>query len=209
MNNKIIIFVIILAALAAGIGIGFFIGKNVKNRTGIEQNQQTQNLKPGDNNPTGAKPSNLITKDGFSIKIPDGWKEAPAMSGVAAMIVNQNENPENPALKRINFKSYFSVTYDKLGTKTKEEYINYIKDEVVKNAPGFKFTSEKNEIINGQDGYALEGQVSQQGADFKIAMTFIKGKSDDMWMVSFSTGKDMWPQYAQLVDETIRSFTVN
>ena len=76
--------------------------------------------------------------------VPKGWQEVGAPTGVSAMVVNTGEEISDPALQRINFKSYYSVSYDKMGERTRDEYIAYIKNMVKQFAPGINFSSEED-----------------------------------------------------------------
>ena len=192
MNPKILI--ILLIAIVLG-GAGFYI---------------SQNLMPGEekNILTGESetPGNILVKDDFSIEVPEGWKEASAPVGVSAMVVNVDEEVTDPAAKKINFKSYFSVTYDVLQGKTQEEYPQYLKESLVDSVPGVEFAGEG--ALEGKNAYAIEADISQQGADFRIWLVVYKGAGDGMWIVSFNTPRSSWESYKDLFHQTAASFQV-
>ncbi|HNY35900.1 MAG TPA: PsbP-related protein [Candidatus Pacearchaeota archaeon] len=189
MNKKAIIFFIIALILIIG---GYFL-----------VNYDFSNTESQKENSNG-----YLLKDGFSIKIPEGWEETQAITGISAMIIKKFEDHEEPELKNINFRSYFAVTYDKLNGKTIKQYAEYLEEEIVAVNSNFKVDKEEALIINANESYVVEGSLSQQGADFKLLAVVIKGKEDGVWIVSFNTGKNDWDKYSGLVSETIMSFTV-
>ena len=198
-KNLFIIAVFILV-LIAGLSIGWFLGRD---RSG-------GNLGAGQNIIGGqraAQEDEMLDKDGFSIVVPKGWKEAAAPTGVSAMVVNTGEEITDPALQKINFKSYYSVSYDNLGERTREEYITYIKDMVKQFAPGINFSSEEDLKINGRDIYKLEADITQQGANFKVLIFLIKGQGNDIWNMSFNSGLDNWEKNKEIFNKIAESFT--
>lgn len=149
---------------------------------------------------------NLLEKDDFSVVLPNGWKEISAPTGVSALVINDQEEMTDPAVKRINFKSYFAIKYDVLGERTKEDYINAIKETVQIVATGIKFIQETSAKVNGQEAYLIEGEVSQQGVDFKVLLVIIEGKDKGMWVISLNATKSNWDNYKNLFNQIINSF---
>lgn len=206
MPNKTLIYVIIaIVILGAAAGIYF-----------TRENKTPANESMGENGPSpitesgvkeeSNKEENILVKDDFSIKKPDGWEEASAPVGVSAIIVNTNEQITDPAAKKINFRSYFSVSYDTLQGKTEPEYFNYIKNSLTQSLPEIKFTQEKQITINNDKAQALEADLTQQGVDFKILMVITKGQENDVWIIAFNTLKSKWDGYKDLFYQTAATF---
>ena len=204
MKKKFFIITVFVLILIVGLSIGWSLGKGKsKGDSYLGQNGV------GSQELTGAaQEDEILDKDGFSVMVPKGWKEAAAPTGVSVMVVNTSEEIIDPALEKINFKSYYSVSYDTLGERTREEYITYIKDMVKQFAPGINFSSEEDLNINGQDAYRLEADLSQQGANFKVFIFLISGENDDIWNMSFNSGLDNWPENKEIFNRIAESFIV-
>lgn len=149
-----------------------------------------------------------IDNAAFKIDIPEGWMEQPSISGVTATIVKDFEEHEEEELKNINFKSYFMITYDEMKSRQMPEYVEYIKEQVVKSIPDFVVDDEKPMTIGTQEAYSIEGHERQQGADFKSWLVMIRDKKDGIWLISFNTADKDWEKYLETAKATISSFVV-
>ncbi|KKQ96030.1 MAG: hypothetical protein UT22_C0044G0011 [Parcubacteria group bacterium GW2011_GWC2_39_11] len=110
MRNKIaiIVSIIVIVAIAAVIGF-YFIQKNKAPASLIENNMPLRQSGANDQISSEQSQNKLITDD-FEINLPEGWrKTAPAM-GSSAMAVNADEQLNDPAAQKINFRSYFAVS---------------------------------------------------------------------------------------------------
>ena len=199
MSNKKIIYIAIALIAIFGIVAGIYLTKEDKLPNGglnneiIEENNFT-------NNGTDQKTEeNLLVKDDFSINVPEGWQETAAPQGISAMVVNINEEVTDPAAKRINFKSYFSISYDSSQGRSREEYLEYTKNILEQSIPEIVFTH--------QEAQAIEAEITQQGVDFKVLIVMVNGVGEeDIWAISFNTTKDKWNEYKDLFYETAGSF---
>ncbi|MBU1922454.1 hypothetical protein KKD84_04540, partial [Patescibacteria group bacterium] len=124
----------------------------------------------------------------------------------AAIAVNQNETIKNEAARRINFTSYFSVSYDSLQERTKEEFVQYVKGALAQVASNINYTLEKDIAVDSMDAHALEFELTQQGADFAVLMVLVYGDNGDVWAVSFNTVKEKWDEYKPMFYQTADSF---
>ncbi|RLG10692.1 hypothetical protein DRN73_07200 [Candidatus Pacearchaeota archaeon] len=202
MKNKLLIIIGIVLILVIGIGIGVYTA-----RFGLFSGQEARQPKAQKKEDLEKK-NNLLVKDDFSLVLPKGWKEAPSPSGISAMVVNAEEKISDIAAKKINFRSYFSVKYDTLNGRNKEEYIEFIKKTLIQAVPGITFIYEEPATINNKDVYFIEAEVTQQGVDFKILISLIRGNEDDAWILSFNTTKANWPEYKDVFYQIARSFRV-
>lgn len=188
MQNKTLIYTIIaIIILGAAAGIYFTRENKILGNESIKE-------------------ENVLVTDDFSIERPEGWEQMSAPMGVSAIVVNVNEQITDPEAKKINFRSYFSVSYDTLQGKTEPEYFNYIKNSLTQALPEIKFTQEKQITINNDKAQALEADLTQQGVDFKVLMVITKGQGSDVWIISFNTLKSKWDGYKDLFYQTAGTF---
>jgi len=207
MKNKVLIPIIILVILGVGIGVGYYVAKNnilSKPNTGEHQDRP---VLPPEANQTPSQEYTLEKED-FSINVPAGWKELSPPSGVSAMVLNVGEQPTEDAAKRINFKSYFAVSYDTLAGKTREKYLENYKQKLKEVLPEIVFVNENPGSIGGKDAYFIETDLAQQGVDFKVFLVLVRGKGDDIWTISFNTLKSDWLKYKDLFCQIAESFEI-
>jgi len=197
MKNKILIIIAILVVLAIGVGIGIYFSKSgQKKGSGSAYG------------PEATEEGIRLEKEAFSVNMPEGWSEMGAPTGISAMAVNTSEEITDPAAKKINFRTYFSVVYDTLGERSGEVYIQFVRDSLAQTIPGIKITYEQDGKVNNQDAHFLEAEFNQRGIDFKVLLVVVSGKGNDVWIVSFNTPKTSWDKYRDLFYQTTDSFSV-
>lgn len=197
MKNKTIIIILIILGVALAVLAGvYFIKRN-----------KAANQTPTRNGGAIEQPQSKIITDDFSINLPAGWKQtAPAM-GSSAMAVNANENINDPAAQKINFKSYFAVSsYDTLQGKSMNDYLQIIKNSLSQTIPSVVFTNEQDITINSQPAHAIEAELTQQGVNFKILMVIVAGQGENVWVISFNTTKSSWDGYKEIFYNITNSF---
>jgi len=226
MENKTIIIILIVAVVVAAALVGVYFIRHNKlpsnsSQNTAQQNQTSDLLNPAPedtslnqtstqaNNPANTiQPQSKMITDDFSIDLPAGWKQtAPAM-GASAMAVNADENINDPAAQKINFKSYFAVSYDTLKGKNINNYSQTIKDGLSQTFPDAIFSNEKDITINGNSAHTMEVEFAQQGVNFKILMVAVVGQGDDAWVISFNTTKSAWDGYKEIFSNIANSFIV-
>ncbi|MFW6149885.1 MAG: hypothetical protein ACOC6D_08510 [Atribacterota bacterium] len=202
MNKKTILVLIIsiVIALVIGGGTGYYIGKNSQQE--ITNPALTSSYKPA------AEKGTTIEKDDFYIYLPRGWAEAAQPPvGVSLSAVNQNEQITDPAAKRINFQSYYSVVYDSLGENTKQEYYEEARQSLINDIPGGgTITKEETKTINGRESFLAVVEFTQREITFKAMVVIIPGENKDMWMISFNTLENKWDDYQDLFYQIAESF---
>jgi len=197
MKNKLLIVVVVLLVLAIGAGIGVFLSKGEKEKG------------PGSvYGPEAKKEGARLEKESFSINMPEGWSEMGAPTGISAMVVNASEEITDSAAQKINFRTYFSVVFDKLNEKSKEEYVQYAKNALSQNVPGIIISHEEKGKIDNKDAYFIETELNQRDADFKVLIAIITGEQD-IWAISFNTVVSNWEKYKDLFYQTARSFKMH
>lgn len=197
-TEKIIIIVIVTVILLV---VVLFLAKKQKSPFSMEENNSsaTLNQELQDRDFLG---------DGFSVKIPKGWKEQVAPTGVSLMTVDVTSLVNDQRAKQINFHPYYTVVLDSLVNTTREEYIANIKRDIALVAPGIVFSNENDLEINANEAWAMEGDVTQNEIEFKFLMVFIKGGDNDLWVLSFNTTKADWDRDSDVFTEIAQSFLV-
>jgi hypothetical protein len=188
MKKTLLIFIVILVLAGAALAIYYFRG------------DKTYPEEQGENQET------FIVKDDFSVLLPEGWTEATGFQGVSAMAINAGEEITDPEAEKINFRTYYSVTYDTLQGRTMESYAEYLKENLRHLLVNVDFVSERMSELNGRDAYVIETKLFQQGVDFKVLMFLIKGEEDDIWLVFFNTVESNWDRYQDLFQKIAASF---
>ncbi|MFA4833470.1 MAG: hypothetical protein WC619_01320 [Patescibacteria group bacterium] len=203
MKKNFFIIAIFILILIIGLSIGWSLGRDKNKGDSYVGQRGVGNQGLGG----AAQEDEILNKDGFSVMVPKGWKEVAAPTGVSAMVVNAGEEITDPALQKINFKSYYSVSYDTLKERTREEYITYIKDMVKQFAPDIIFSAEESFKIKDGDAYRLEANLTQQGANFRVLIFLISGKNGDIWNMSFNSGANNWDKNKEIFSRIAESFT--
>lgn len=212
MKNKVIVFVLIGLGVIAAVIIGIYLAKQNKSDIDPAENiaQENQSNTPIGNNGYAKvePPQNKLVTDDFSLDLPTGWKKIQASIGASAMAINANENINDPAVQKINFKSYLAVSYDVFQGKTISEYAQTVKTGLEQAIPGVVFTKEQEITMNGKSASAIEAEMTQQGVDFKVLVIAVKGEGEDVWVISFNTVKSSWLKYKDTFYSTAESFSL-
>ena len=203
--KKTIVSILIIAGVALVIFISVYFTK--QNKPAVDSVKNTAQENPSSQINTEQAQNKMVTDD-FEIVVPDGWKQtAPAM-GSSAMAVKINENLNDPAAQKINFQSYFAVSYDTFQDKTMSEYVQIVKNGLQQTISGIIFTKDQDMTINGKPAHAMEAELTQQGVDFKILMIAITGEEKDVWVMSFNTTKNSWDIYKETFYSIANSFSL-
>jgi len=147
----------------------------------------------------------LYVGDDFTIVSPKGWVQTHMQSTLVSFQNLAETHPEGSAAAKINFKSYIAVSSDSTQGKAIEEITKLIKQQVQAVAPSVSFSSETDEIIDGQPAQIMEADLNQQNIDFKILMAVII-KGDEYFTISANTTTQKWTEYNEIFYDTIRSF---
>ncbi len=208
MKNKIVIFVLPIAVVAIAAVIGFyFIQKNKPSISSVENTIPPS--QSGINNQTNnEQPQNKLVTDDFEISLPAGWRQTAPTMGASAMAVNANEQLNDPAAQKINFKTYFAVSYDTLQGKSLSEYLRSVESQLKQTISNAVFAQENDTTINGKAARAVEINLTQQGVDYKILMIAVAGKGNDVWVMSFNTIKNSWDGYKEIFSNIAKSFSL-
>lgn len=193
MKKTLFILIVILVIAVAVFGFYYLRGD--------ERNYGEENYVP-----QPEEQEIFLVKDDFSLLLPQGWRESAGFQGVAAMAINAEEEITDSDAKKINFRTYYSVTYDVLQGRTLEDYAEYVKESLRQLLVSVDFVSEGARNLSGREVYGIEMELFQQGINFKVLTLLIKGEEDDVWLVSFNTVKDNWDQYQDLFQEIAASF---
>jgi len=191
---------------------GYFLGRknlsgnNLGGNSRQESSASVQTTENGAKQEEEQKPQTKIITDEFTIDLPAGWKQTPAAIGALAMGINASEDVIDPAARRINFKSYYAVSFDTLQGKTLGEYLQTVKDELRLVASNPLFSNEGEITINGRSARAIEAEVFQQGTDFKVLIIAVAGEKEDVWVITFNTTKSGWKENKEIFSTIANSF---
>ena len=144
--------------------------------------------------------------DDFEISLPEGWQKTAPAIGASAMAINGEEKLDDPAAQKINFRSYFAVSYDTLQGKSLSEYLQNIKSQLQQTISNAVFSQEHDVTINDRVARAFEADFTQQGVNFKILMVAVKGVDDDVWVISFNTIQSSWAEYKEIFSNIANGF---
>jgi len=195
MKKPFFIFIVLLAAVGIAFVIYYFLSG--------EKYSEGETLVPGAEE---QKEETLLVKDDFAVLLPEGWRETVGFQGVSAMAIYVDEEITDPAAKKINFRTYYSIGYDVLQDRSMEDYVEYIKENLRQLLVNVNFVEEQTSEMNGQHVYTIEMEVNQQGVNFKVLTFLIKGAGDDIWLLSFNTTESYWDQYQDLFQRIAASF---
>lgn len=202
---SIIIYVIVIFVLAA-MAYWFLTTRN--NILG-ENNLNTSGVILGNNiNQNQPSGENILATDDFFLTYPAGWRSAPAISGVSAMIVKENENIADPEAKKMNFQTYLAIAYDSSEGQTKDEVVEYLKNELRAVIPEIVFSRENFLTVNGREVYATEITFRKSGLDFHVLEVLVWGKENDLWVLSYNTLEELWQDYVFDFEKITQSFIV-
>ena len=206
MKNKIAIVSLIVVVIAVAAIIGFYFSKQNKQSTGPAENAALPNQTKANNPINSEQLQNKLVTDDFEINLPAGWQKTTPPIGTSAMAVKANEQLNDPVAQKINFRSYFAVSYDTTQGKSLSEYMQTVKNQLQQTIPGVVFTQEHDTTINGKAARAFEADLNQQGVNFKILMVAIKGSGNDVWVISFNTLQSIWAEYQETFSNIANSF---
>lgn len=183
--KKIFLMIIVLILLGLGIFYGFVKKNNIliipKGNEKISEDR-------------------IVSKDGFDILLPRGWREIQPMANGVSMSAWDEKVSDDEGAKKINYHANYNVTYGKLEEQTKDEYLKMMKEQIKTLAPNVNFSNEKSD--------SFEAELKQQNVDFKALISVISGKGGDVWSLSFNSPKNEYNQYKPVFDEIIGSFLI-
>jgi flagellar basal body-associated protein FliL len=212
MKKPLLIVIVLILIVGTGGVVWWYINTHQKapgeSSNILEPEQNIPAAKTPDSQNIPPSSQNVVANDNFSLTYLDGWKSVPPPQGVSAMVVKQNEMITDPQAKKMNFQTYLAVSYGFSDGKSKEQVIQELKTQLKTSLPGTVFSNEKFVTINGNDAYAMELSLSQNGADFHILMIAIWGKGNDIWTLSFNTLESLWADYADSFGEITQSFLI-
>ena len=181
MSKKTLIILVMLFIILAGLILAyFFIFKSSKD---------------------------IIDKERFSVKLPEGWTETDSVPGAAATAMNNQEQITDPGAQKINFQTYYSVVYDTFNEKTEKDYLEKIKDSLKQGFSEIQIFDAEKKSINGKDIYFIESELKQSGVEFKVLLA-VNIIDKEVWIISFNTLKSNWDKYKDLFYQIAESFKI-
>lgn len=150
--------------------------------------------------------ANKFVNDDFEISIPTNWsKMENQIPGVTLMVVNDSEINDEENAKKINFQSYYAITYTTT-EKSLNDYLPEYESEMKKAVSGITVANTNDGMVNNYPAKFLELNLSQQNVNFKTFVALIKGEGNDVWILAFNTTAKLWNTYETLIPEILNSF---
>jgi len=191
MNKKtLIIFLVLLLILIIVLLVYFFIF-----RPSLQKNNEEMTDK------------GILEKEGYSIKLPEGWQEVESVFGASATIVNAKEEIIEPNAQKINFRSYYSVINDNLAENSPEDYFKKITESLKQSFPDINIIKEEDKAAFGNKIHFIETEIRQQDIDFSVLLAVIT-KDKNVWTISFNTLKSNWEKYKELFYQIAGDFKI-
>jgi len=200
--SKVLIIAIIAVVLAVGAGIGYWLGKGGAKTSGNENGQQPLASQKTDQDYQSDAP---YVGDDFTLIPPVGWIRT-QISGVLVAYQNSKEtHPKGSAAEKVNFKSYFAVSFDKTNGQTLNEIVELVKNQTKGVAPAISFDSVLDGTIGGQPAKVLEASLLMQNINFKVVIA-VAMKGDKYFTISNNTTAEKWPEYQDIFYNVLNSF---
>jgi len=149
-----------------------------------------------------------IVTDDFEINLPYGWiKMEKPMPGITLMVVNDNEQPNDENTKKINFRSYYAITYVSW-EKDLNDYLPVYENELKSVASGAIIENINDGNVNDQQAKFFDTKISQQNINFKAFVAIVRGNNNDIWIFTFNTTESLWNNYQNFIPEILNTFKV-
>lgn len=150
--------------------------------------------------------TNKFVNDDFEISIPDKWAKTDSqIPGITLMVVNAGETNDDENVQKINFRSYYAITYTTT-EKSLNDYLPEYESEMKNAVQGITIENVNDGVVNGYSAKFLELNIKQQNIDFKTFVALIKGEGNDVWILTFNTTAKLWNTYETLIPEILNSF---
>lgn len=128
----------------------------------------------------------------FTFIPPAGWIQA-NLPGVLVAYQNMQETqPQGSAAEKINFKSYFAMSFDNANGRQIDQIAELVKQQTKSVAPTVSFVSETDGQVDNQPAKFIEADVLMQNVDFKVFLLIIL-KGDKYYVLSGNTTAEKWP----------------
>jgi len=142
-----------------------------------------------------------ITMSAYALTLPAGWQTAKEDDEQSIFI-----KTSEPA--QADFRTYLSVSRDKIGGGTLADYSNDLKAKISQSASRIRFDNENKVKINGLEAFAMDAYVKQNKVDFRILTVAIIGQASDVWVLNFNTLEANWDNNAPVFEEILNSFRI-
>ncbi|MBI2042550.1 MAG: hypothetical protein HYT21_02290 [Candidatus Nealsonbacteria bacterium] len=197
-RNEFAVLLILFALIAiAGAAVLFYPKTQPGTPSPIKIEEQEQKEKDEENTLPESIEEELSTQrtlnaDLYSIIIPEGWVQAVIDSDKFLALVIKPDGPVDivdPA--NIDYDTYYAINNTKMETNSLDEYVDVLKQNLVKQINSIEFTRQSYGAINGHDAIYLESTSSIGGEDYSTLLTFVLDEKW-VWAISFNTLKDDW-----------------
>jgi len=101
------------------------------------------------------------------------------MPGITLMVVNDNEQPNDENTKKINFRSYYAITYVSW-EKDLNDYLPVYENELKSVASDAIIENINDGNVNDQQAKFFDTKISQQNINFKAFVAIVRGNNNDI-----------------------------
>lgn len=137
---------------------------------------------------------NYFVKQGYSFEIPEGWSYDSSL-GVEA-VVKENAQDET------GFSPYIVFLNDSLAGRTKEQFIDYVKNEIKNSVTNYELLEEIDDGI--YHIVKMQGETNDKLIIFKIA--FLEGLNDSVWFITLNDNVDSINDNESIFNNVYKSF---
>lgn len=205
MKNKIIFVIVFIIIASAGIAsMIFLVQKGGSIASPLEPSSEPE-IKSEEKAETPAAQTEketsqrtMVDTDYFSLTLLPGWEMTSEENTLPIMAVDSKEQVLNEKAKEIDFRTNLSVNQTGLGENSLKDYVETVKNSLLKNIPIIEITKEEQSLMSGKEAYFLEIESIQDDLKFNTFVALIAGKENTVWAFSFNTLEESWQKYKDI-----------
>jgi len=210
LKNEFVILIVLLALIAA-VGSAVLLYPSpakIEKQTQENQGEKNQeNISPEAIEKELAS-QRILDDNLYSIIIPEGWVQAVIGSDKFLALVIKPDGLINPAdLADVDYDTYYAVNNTKTEANSLDEYVDLLKQNLVKQIPSIEFTKQSYGTINGHDAIYLETVSVMDGNNYRTLLTFV-ADAKWVWAISFNTLANSWEENKSIFYEVSDSFVI-
>lgn len=207
--SPVVLLVAVLLAAAIGAGIYYFTAQKSPRQNSFDQNSSQSQTQDNPQPQSGSLPNengsahsptkpieNRYEGEDFSVVIPEGWiKSQQPLSGTLLTLYKIGEShADDPNARKINFKSYIAISFDRTQGKTQSQIFDMTKQILLQTLPNAKIGALPPETIDNQKADLIEIRLTQMDVQFKVLVAVV-AKGDTYFTVSANTTEKKWDSY--------------
>jgi hypothetical protein len=215
MKNKKIAIAFFALIAAAVVGAALYWAYSSGRKAGVGSKVLNGNYKVPANGPENrgsaartAESDGPYVGDDFEFIPPQGWIRTEIPSTLVAYRNQEEKHEIGSAADKINFKSYFAVSFDSSKGQSIDQIMDLVKLQTSSVAPSIIFGPVTEKVVNGMPMKTVEADLVMQDTDFKVLMAVILNGSK-YYTVSFNTTAAKWGEYRDVFYGVLDSFNAS